>query len=71
MIAEHDSVETIEPNQNFGLPAGAQGAVIYVLGNGAAFDVEFPIPGQEGETMIVTLEAGQVRPSQGKGVALW
>lgn len=67
MINEHDMVETVEPVEEFGLPAGAHGAVIHIFQNGAAFDVEFPIFGSEYDTVIATLLASQVRPARGIG----
>ena len=56
-IKEHDGVVLLRnlPEQN--LVAGETGVVVYVHGNGTAYEVEFANPSGQPRFMVVTLEA--------------
>lgn len=66
MIQEHDLVQTIRSDDELGIPAGSVGAVIHIFEDGAAYEVEFPIPGQQYETVIATYVVGSVRPAENR-----
>ena len=60
MIKEHDRVVLTEAIEEYGLEPGDIGAVIYVHGEGEAFEVEFVT--LDGKTAaVLELELGQVR----------
>jgi hypothetical protein len=62
MFEELDMVETVSPIAEQNIPAGAVGTVLLVFGKHEAYEDEFPVPGEEFETNVVTLTADQVRP---------
>jgi hypothetical protein len=65
MIQEHDRVILTEPVEEHGLEPGDIGAVIYVHGDGEAFEVEFVT--LDGKTAtVLELESHQIR-SAGAG----
>ncbi len=64
-----DTVALIEDVPKFGLAAGEVGAVVEVLGDGEAFEVEFC--NNEGQTYgLHTLRATQLVPLHTQGQAL-
>jgi hypothetical protein len=64
-----DTVALKEDVAEFGLTAGEVGAVVEVLGDGAAFEVEFC--DNDGATYALhTLRAGQLIPLHTRGQAL-
>ncbi|WP_058557059.1 DUF4926 domain-containing protein [Thiohalocapsa sp. ML1] len=61
MIKEHDRVILTEAMPQHGLEPGDIGAVVYVHGDGKAYEVEFVT--LDGETAaVLELESRQVRP---------
>jgi hypothetical protein len=68
MINELDRVMLTKDLPEFGLQAGDLGTVVYVYGDGKAYEVEFIT--LNGDTIAVaTLEADDVRPRGGEAVA--
>lgn len=61
MIKEHDRVILTEAMSKYGLEPGDIGAVVYVHGEGKAYEVEFVT--LDGKTAaVLELESSQVRP---------
>ena len=62
IIPEHEIGILTEALPKFGLCAGDSGVIVDVLGDGAAYLVEFFTP--EGDTIdVVYVESGQIRPT--------
>lgn len=60
-IKEHDSVVLAKPLPDHGLQAGDIGAVVFVHGDGRAYEVEF-VAGDGTTLGLVTLKPEDVRP---------
>jgi len=61
MIAEHACVVLENDLPDAGLTAGDVGAVVFVHGEGDAYEVEF-VDGDGTTIALVTLDASEVRP---------
>lgn len=71
MIEEIDVVETLSPAEDATVAIGSVGTVVHVYKDGEAYLVEFPIPGEEYETVLATFYPNQLRlvePRPGKNV---
>lgn len=67
MSKEHDRVVLTVPVPAQGLEAGDVGTVVHVYPDGSAYEVEFIT--LEGKTVaVVTLEASDVRPVNGREI---
>lgn len=61
MIAEHDQIVLTGDLPQGNLRAGAVGTVVFVHGEGEAYEVEFLTAGDE-TAAVATILAGQARP---------
>ena len=69
MMNELDVVVLTEDFPEYGLKAGDDGTIVYILGEGAAYLVEFMTP--EGETIdVVEVEPDKLRPTDDRALSL-
>ncbi len=61
MLAEHSIVVLSSDMPDAGLYAGDVGAIVYVHGQGKAYEVEF-VDGDGTTIALVTLDAKEIRP---------